>query len=138
MTPSSNDQALFDQADLFSKYLIGLPPCLKVRTQYSRLIRLNDNKLSNYDYNVLEFTLNHPHLIAPLDSGLALIKPNSELRRRIYYAFALLESQPEFSNDFLPTQSNATYLIVILFESIKFAIFCIFGIILIKFFINKK
>ncbi len=37
-----------------------------------------------------------------LDAGLAVADPHSELRRRLYLMFAILESSPEYHELFLP------------------------------------
>jgi len=67
-----------------------------------------------------------------IDSGLALIKPHSEVRRRLYLMFAILESTPEYWKYFIPVRRSGWYIITIIGVGLRSVLRAIFGVILVK------
>jgi hypothetical protein len=67
-----------------------------------------------------------------LDSGLALVRPHAELRRRLYLLFALLEATPEYADRFLPAARRPWYVIYIAWVGARAAVKGLLGSALVK------
>ncbi len=98
------------QAEIFSRYLIKALPGASAKGLYARRLRAGAGKVSAHDRKLLAFVLKHPWSLGLIDGGLALLDPQSEVRKRIYVMFAVLETQPEFWQDFLPASRNPFYI----------------------------
>lgn len=122
---------LAHQAVIFTKYLISKQPNTQSITLYSRAIA-QGGELDGYDLKLLSFVQRHPFWVGCVDGGLALVNPHSEVRRRIYVMFAILESQPVFWRDFLPIKQNRWYIFFILFTGLRAIIRAVTGIVIVK------
>lgn len=121
---------LTTQAILFTKYLIGKMPDKQSIALYSQAIKQDELTVS--DKKVLSFMLRWPRLIGFIDAGLALTSPHSEVRRRIYVMFAILESQPLFWRDFLPVKRSGWYVFFILLVGLRSIVRAVGGILIVK------
>ena len=119
------------QAAIFTKYLIGKQPDVQSISLYSQAVAHGASSNAS-DLKILAFIQKHPFWIGCVDGGLALVSPHSEVRRRIYIMFAILESQPVFWRSFLPVERNGGYLFFILFTGLRAIIRAIIGIVIIK------
>lgn len=119
------------QAVIFTKYLIGKQPDSQSINLYSQALARGATP-STYDLKILSFIQKYPFWVGCVDGGLALISPHSEVRRRIYIMFAILESQPLFWRDFLPIKRSGWYLFFILFAGLRAVFRAIIGIVIIK------
>ena len=119
------------EATLFCRYLIKQTPTDFVKELYARAldqqVALNDS-----DKKILKFALDHTWSLRFLDAGAAIIKPQSELRKRLYIMFAILESSPNYVDCFLTIDRSVFYLFKIIFSGIRAIISTIVGIMLIK------
>lgn len=119
------------QAVIFTKYLIKKEPDSQSITLYSQAIA-HQTELSYRDAKLLKFVQKHPFWIGCIDGGLAFVNPHSEVRRRIYIMFAILESQPLFWRNFLPIKRSWWYLFFILFTGLRAVIRAAAGIVMVK------
>jgi hypothetical protein len=51
---------------------------------------------------VLAWVRRHPWSVGPLDAACGLARPGGALRNRVLLMAAVLETTPEFADDFLP------------------------------------
>ena len=81
---------------------------------------------------LLKLAFNRPFIIPYLDGGLVFIRSTSELRRRIYIIFSILESSPDYSDLFIPKKYTLTGTILIGLSCIRAALRAAIGIVIIK------
>jgi len=128
----TDKKSLNNQAEFFTYYLLKKKPNRAVTNLYHKIILNNVPKLSSKDAKILKFGLRHPKTLGPLDTYLALAEPYCELRRRIYIMFAVLESSPDYAQDFLPVKRGAYFWLVVAARGLKSFCWAIFGFILVQ------
>ena len=118
------------QVEKLVQYILHRP------VENSKIYELYDAAISGNvqagDKKLLTLAFNHPRLLPFLDAGLVFLRPYSELRRRIYIIFAILESTPEYSNEFMPTKTGFWGNIRIGLVGARAAWRAIVGIVIIK------
>jgi hypothetical protein len=126
-------EAHYKEASLFCRYLIDQPLADNVFALYDDIIKTttNDNQADTSD-RLLRFAIEHPWSLAFLDSAAAVVRPESELRRRLHVMFAILECQPSYSSYFLSVAQPSWYVIVIGFTGCKAVLKALCGVALIK------
>lgn len=120
------------EASTLGKYFLGKVPSKAVVDKYVYYSSLKSAPDSSSDRKNLQFALKYPGLIPFLDAGLALVNPHSDLRRRLYAMFAILESDMEYTDLFLAQKRSAFYLFILLFTGISAVLKAIIGILLLK------
>lgn len=118
------------EVSIFTYYLIRRVPSNATITLYNKAVRQGD-KLSSRDERLLRFILRHPRLLPSIDAGLALIHPHSEIRRRLYVLFAILESTPIYADYFLPINRNVFYILIAAGIGIRAIWRAIIGVVII-------
>lgn len=119
------------QADILTNYLVHRPATNKVKELYELTVSKAPSS-SKFETKVLHFAFKYPVLMGSLDSALALVSGEAELRRQIYYMFAILEATPEYADDFLPKKQNKYYVIYLIWVGIKATGQIIIGLPLLK------
>lgn len=116
------------EANIFCTYLSHRQCPDDSAALYSRIM---DDSVEDADKAVL-FARRHRWSVGLLDGGFALIKPDAELRRRIYVMFSILECSPAFSSLFLAQQRSPLYVLHMCFVGARAVLRALFGIVLIK------
>jgi hypothetical protein len=99
----SSDAALAAEARLFGRYLVGREPGEAVVARYVAACRTHFAEPPRADdAAALAWVRRHGWSVAMLDAASGLLRPGGALRNRILLMAALLESTPEFADDFLP------------------------------------
>lgn len=81
---------------LFSKYLINSDPTLYVIKKYSKFLRIIENSPKDkFDLFILNFGKKSRFFTRLADSFSRFFKPDSILRKRLGFLFAILETSPE-------------------------------------------
>jgi hypothetical protein len=94
--------ALRHEAEIFGRYILGGAPSAAVVELYASANgRLTGLTAADAD-PVSRFALRHPWSIGLLDGALAFRDRDAPLRRRLLIMFAILETQPGYSERFLP------------------------------------
>lgn len=119
------------QAQVFSHYLIGQLPHADAILLYNKAMA-NSRVLSRADQRLLEFILVHRWAIGAVDGALALIQPQSEVRRRIYLMFSILEARPEYTQSFLPQSRSAWYWVMLIVIGARAIIKALIGLFVVK------
>ena len=122
-----------DEANLFCQYIVGSLPSEKVVERYETILHSSPVTISSEDTKIISFVHKHPRLLGAVDSYAALFMPHSEIRRRLYILFAVLESTPEYSEQFLPKDRGALYLFVIAGVSIRTVFRVLLGVIIVNY-----
>lgn len=103
--PFATDSAR--EATIFGSYLLGEEPSpTAVRLYAEAISRLFAPEEA--EDSVLRFALNRPWSLPLLDGAAALRQPEGQLRRRLLVMFAILETQPEYADRFLPFSHTLT------------------------------
>lgn len=97
----SMDDRLAAEARVLGKYLIGEEINERAATLYLDAHRKVNFDLDEKDRLLLDLILKRRFLAGCVDGGLALLKKRSNLRKKIYYLFAILESMPEYAEHFM-------------------------------------
>jgi hypothetical protein len=126
------DLSLMQEAEIFGQYLLKRAPGEAAKTLYSQAISSTSVTIEINDQKLLRFVLHNTWSIGLVDSGLALLNPGSEVRRRLYMLFCILESSPEHHDLFLPKHRNSFYLLAVLFSGFHAVIKAIVGSVLVK------
>lgn len=120
------------EADFFGKYIIKKSPNEYVKQQYVKALQNSASQIQISDKKIAEFLYRNQWSLGCIDSGLALLTPHSEIRKRIYIIFALLESSPEYVDYFLPKKRNLFYLFILFFVGVRAIVKSLIGVLLIK------
>ena len=119
------------QADILTRYLVGRP--VQSQTLYSLYEKsLANSSQSNTESKLVNFSFSHPRFIPFIDAGLVFLRPTSEMRRRIYIVFSVLESTPEYADFFLPKKHTIVDFLIVFGTGIRAVFRAIIGIIIIK------
>ncbi len=122
---------LSKQAVAFCKYLIRQPVADTLKERYIKALTANP-KLQPSEEKLLNFATSHTCSIGMLDGGLAIIRPQSELRRRIFIMLAILEATPEHAARFLPQQRGAGYAFLVALSAARAIFRAAAGIVIVK------
>jgi hypothetical protein len=127
-----NEKALYDEAEVFGRYLLRESPDSTAQSLYVKALKSNSGSLTLHDQRLLLFVLRHPWSVGLIDSGLARMSPLSEVRRRIYLMFSILESSPNYHEKFLSQQRSLLYFFVFGFYCVKGVLQSLVGALFIK------
>ncbi len=126
-----SDHALEQEAAHFASYFLKDSSSKAVIDLYEKA--LTDCPVpSERDKKLLAFIAKNPSLTGLVDAALAFTDPHSEVRRRLYIMFAILESQPEHCDSFLPVKRNPFYVFIIAWVGFVSVWKTFLGIILLK------
>jgi hypothetical protein len=122
------------EAIILENYLSSASPSMILVQRYNDAILNTSSTLtiSISDRRLLLFIQKKPSFLGFIDSGLAILNPYSEVRRRIYIMFSLLESSVDHTNEFLPVKRKRIYLLTVLFSGFSAICKALVGILLIK------
>ena len=122
---------LEEQAALFTHYLIRKQPNDMVKRLY--VSALSEHAASDdLSRRLFRFVRKHPWALGCVDSACALFYKRSELRRRLYIMFAILEANVEYHDSFLPKKRSSIYIIAVGFSGLKALVKAAIGAVLVK------
>lgn len=87
------------QAAAYSRYLVGRAPSPEVLALY-RSAASSLVEICGRADPLVEFSLRYTWSLGCIDAALALTAPDAPLRRRLFTMFAILETQPQFADEF--------------------------------------
>lgn len=99
------------QADILVTYLTR--STINDRVIYELYEQSVDRSSGHSEQKILSFAFSHPAFLPLLDAGLVFLRPSSELRRRIYIMFAILEAHPDYATLFLPNKYSIRDLVLL-------------------------
>ncbi|MBC7861741.1 MAG: hypothetical protein IAF38_02130 [Bacteroidia bacterium] len=88
------------EAEIFSKYLVKSSPSETLISRY--VLACNKLKLAGNakDEKIVSFAVRNPFFLPLLDAGLTFSKHKSLLRKKIMIMLAILETTPEYYEQF--------------------------------------
>lgn len=120
------------EAHIFSNYLLRKTPSGAAVELYVKAMQANPGELDKSEAKLLNFALKHAWLLSCIDGGLVFVRPHSEVRRRIYTMLSILETTPDFAEDFLPKQRAWWYAFVTLWAGVRGVARAALGVFIIK------
>jgi len=119
---------LRQEASLFGRYYLKHEPNREVVNLYVRAFSDDSSARSK----ALIFVRNHPSTLRYVDSGLAIVDPESEVRHRLYVMFAILESNAEYHDLFLMRKRPPLYVIVVAIVGLLAVVRSFVGVVILK------
>lgn len=82
---------------------------------------------------VTRFALRRPWSLAALDGALALRQPDAPLRKKLLVMAAVLETRPNYCDDFLPRDRSARDAVAVAARTASAAVLAVAGMLLLPF-----
>jgi hypothetical protein len=120
------------EAQVFGRHFIREQPTLQVIELYVRAMKHASSTPDKTERKLLNLMVHRPWTIGLVDSGLAVTNAQSEVRRRLYVMFAILESVPEYADKFLPKKRSPLYALFVLYACARSVVQAVIGIVLVK------
>lgn len=136
--PDSCNFVLGNEADVLCRYLNSMPATEQLRNRYAAAFEYKNLNLSGKEDRLWAKMMKHPRLIPFVDGGLAIIKPDSRIRHRIFLMLAISETSKEYSGNFLGPEKGIKAFLIFLLSGIRALWHAFAGIILIKGFFRIK
>ncbi len=89
------------KAEIITKYLIGRAPTRMNKDLFNQALKKLNVTAGRNDRQIWDLVLNHPFLLPYIDAGFALIEPKNTIRQKLYIMFAVLETDPLYSDLFI-------------------------------------
>jgi len=117
------------EARIFTRYLVARdcpPPCAD---RFARgTVALHSGLARDDELAVTRFAVAHPWTLPLLDAGAAITGRGRLLRARLQLMAAVLETTPEFADDFLPrASSRARVLATLAWSGLSTALMAVVG-----------
>jgi len=119
-----------DEAASFGRYLLGREIDAASRAAYATAAR--ELAYDGTD-SITEFALRRAWSMAPLDGALALVRPDAPLRKKLLLMAAVLETRPEYCDDFLPRDRSARDALAVAASVARAGVLAAFGLLLLPF-----
>ncbi|MDB5184913.1 MAG: hypothetical protein JWN38_721 [Candidatus Saccharibacteria bacterium] len=124
------DDQLTLQAQRFAQYLVHADPTPHAIQLYRQALA-QKVPLDAKDTRLLALVDRHPSLLGLVDAALPLLKPYSEVRRRLYLMLAILEASPEYYQSFVPLERPPLYFLVVGLACVRAVCKTILGMLLV-------
>lgn len=122
------------EAEILGRYLLdGKSPNAKSSSLYVAAMNLRPANPLGKDEKILKFVLKNPRSIGMIDSALAFSKKKSLIRRKILFMSAILETQPEYADLFLPHERKWEYNLYIFWVGFRAVVKAVAGKIVLVF-----
>jgi hypothetical protein len=104
---AEDPRILQTEARVFSRYLVGRNPPDELIDRYEKANGiLFAEPCDRRDAALIGFVGRHPWSVSFLDAASGLLRPSGLLRGKILTMGAILETSPEFADDFLPREEH--------------------------------
>lgn len=122
------------EAEVLGKYLLGgKKPNAESISLYENANQIKPVSLNEREKKILAFLLRHPACAGLIDGALAFGSANGGIRRKILYMSAILETQPEYADLFLPKERGWFFNIYIFWVGCRAILKAIAGKVLLLF-----
>lgn len=126
-------EALRSEAGILGQYILGETPSAVVVELYASAHAKLAGLTAEAADPVVNFALRHPWSIGLLDGALAFRDRDAPLRRRLLVMFAILETQPAYSERFLPRSHTLTDVARVAIHAVRVAANAVLGSALLLF-----
>ncbi len=125
---------LSQEADILCKYITSKKADEQIRLLYTRVFEYKDLNLSGREDRLWGRMMKRPYLIPFIDSGLAVMKPGSAIRKRIFAMLSIIETNPDFSSCFIGPSGGVKAFSVFVINGFKALFYTLIGIVMVKVF----
>lgn len=108
-----SDEILRREANILGRYLVKRTPHEATISLYIKALEAKPRAMNEHEHKHLAFVRHHPWALGLVDAGLTVVDSTSEVRRRIYIMFSILESTPHHHDQFLPIRRKWWYFFAI-------------------------
>jgi len=119
------------EARLFGRYVLGREVNERTVLLYAQAVETK--KFGDDDERDLRFVRRHPWALAAVDGARALAAPRCTLRARLILMAAVLETRPEYCDDFLPVERPPWYGAVMALTLVRAGLAALLGFALLPF-----
>ncbi|WP_010182801.1 hypothetical protein [Aquimarina agarilytica] len=134
ITDSLNDiEGVYSrEAELFTAYLVSSPLNEREKKLYNKAMIHFDLKLSNFEKELLKKMMKSNINMATVDAGLAILKPSSLVRRKLFTMLAILEASPNYTSHFFSKEYSWSYYFKLLYVGVRAVCRTIAGVFIVK------
>lgn len=126
------DQAVLREADSITRYILGVPCNGELKIRYAQAIERLKIELDVDEQRLWSLVNCYPFLLRMVDGGLAFVRPQGGIRRKIYTMLAILEASAEHADRFLPKRYTGLHLFALLGVGVRAGLAAVAGMLLIK------
>ncbi|MFL5765324.1 MAG: hypothetical protein ACJ77K_15375 [Bacteroidia bacterium] len=127
-----NKEHLFKEAELISRYLLGITAGEKDKLVYADAMNKLNIPFSEYEQVLWNNMMKSRMRMAFIDAGLALREPSNNARRKVFTMLAILEASPDHTEYFLSRDFSFFYRIRIGFAGIRAIWRAVVGTVIIR------
>jgi hypothetical protein len=128
----SKQEQYYEEADCIALYVVGEHAGIREKRIYAEAMRKLNINLTGAEEALWQSMLNSKTQMACIDGGLALLRPASQLRRKLFIMVAVLEASPHYTDHFLSRRFSFSYLVKIGLIGMRAICRGIAGIIILK------
>jgi hypothetical protein len=111
--PGPGDADLEEEARVFGRYLVGRLPTRELIERYRAANQqLLTGPVPKAEASLLAFVARNPWSVSFLDAATGLLRPASLLRSKVLVMAGILETSPDFADEFLPRRSGRLALVL--------------------------
>lgn len=118
-----------EEARILTRYLINEVPS---KVQVGLYSIGSSSSVTAGRERAWDIVLNHPWLLPYFDAYDALFRPDSQLRKKLYIMFSILEASPDFVEKFLPQKRSLWYLLILAGVGIRSIYRLLMGVVFVK------
>ena len=119
-----------NEPKVLSRYLLKVPISPRESQLYVAGIQDGGFELSDFESQLFTHLIQHPIYAAAYDAILSIIQPQSNIRKRIYLMFSILETTPAHADLFLGAHRRRASLRIALVGVCKYLLYVLLGSIL--------
>lgn len=132
MSTHTHNEEVWQEATRIADYLIGEGITDKEVTLYEKAATQLGDDMNGKECRVWKQMLQYSFIMGVYDAGLAILQPQSPLRRRIFIMLAILEANPKYTSYFLSTSYPKWHLLKLPFVGGWGVLKVLWGILLVK------
>jgi hypothetical protein len=95
------------EAQIFAKYITGKPGNIIIYQHYANGVSMLKLAFNTREERMMGTLRKRPFLLPLCDAGLAILSPQCTLRKRLLLMFALIETDKNFTTDFISITNNS-------------------------------
>ena len=129
---SNMEEVYSREAELFTAYLVSSPLKEREKKLYNKAMIHFDLKLSNFEKELLKRMMKSNTNMAIIDAGLAILKPSSLVRRKLFTMLAILEASSNYTSEFFSKEYSFSYYFKLLFIGVRAVFRTMVGVFIVK------
>ena len=108
-----------DECDILARYLIGRPATPGLRSSYHRALKNIPVHFTEEQQQVWNHCMKRAWMLPHVDAYLGFRHPDHPIRKKIFIMLCMLETQPDYSDLFLPSRGKFCQLVAVMATGIS-------------------